>query len=160
MIPHWRPVIVEVPITVATDAYTAEDSVGGLLTSDAIPQVKGGGYIEWVRLVDDACQAEPFDLYVFKEQPSTVADAAEYVPLEADWLKCIGRIDIAAADYNTLGTEADMALVAGKDEGTGEPIVFDALPSGKLYFYLVANASTPDYADANDLTMHVCLMLA
>lgn len=159
MQPQWRPHIIEVPITVTTDAYTAEDSVGGVLTSDEIPQFSGGGYIAWVRLVDDACQAEPFDLYVFNSLPSTVADAAEYIPLEADYFKCIGQIDIAAADYNTLGTQADMAMVAGKDVKTEDYIWFDNLPNGRLYFYLVANGSTPDYADANDLTMHICVLV-
>lgn len=158
MIPHWRPHIIEVPITVTLDAYTAEDVVGGLLTSDEIPQLSGGGYIAWVRLVDDAMQAEPYDLYVFNSPPSTIANDAAWAPLEADWLKFLGQIDIAAADYNTTGSEADCAIVAGKDVVTDDYIWFDNLPNNRLYFYLVANNSTPDYADANDLTMHICVL--
>ncbi len=158
MIPHWRPHIIEVPITVTLDAYAAEAVVGGLLTSDAIPQLSGGGYIAWVRLVDDATQAEPYDLYVFDALPSTIANGATWAPLEADWLKCIGQIDIAAADYNTTGSEADCAFVAAKDVKTDDYIWFDNLTTGRLYFYLVANGSTPDYADADDLTMHICVL--
>lgn len=159
MIPQWKPVIVEVPITVTLDAYTAEDVVGGLLTSDAIPQLKGGGYIAWLRLVDGATQAEPYDVYIFNDTPSTIADSAAWAPLEADWLKCIGQVDIAAADYNTTGSEADCAFVKAVDVKTDDYIWFDALPTGKLYFYLVANNSTPDYAAAVDLTMHICVLV-
>jgi len=158
MIPQWKPIIVEVPITVTTDAYSAEDVVGGLLTSDAIPQISGGGYLAWVRLVDDATQAEPFDLYVFNAVPSTIANDAAWAPLEADWLKCIGQIDIPATAYNTTGSEADCAFVKAVDVKTADVVWFDTLATGRLYFYLVANGSTPDYADTNDLTMHVCVL--
>lgn len=161
MQPQWKPQIVEVPITVTLDAYAAEDVVGGVLTSDEIQQFSGGGYIAWTRLVDGACQAEPFDLYVFNALPtSALANDAPFVPLEADWLKCLGQIDIAVANYNTNGTEADMAFVEGKGgTKTNEFVWFDNLPNGRLYFYLVANGSTPDYAAAVDLTMHICVLV-
>lgn len=158
MLPNWRVNIVEIPVTVTTDAYDDGDVVGGTLTSDEIPQLVGGGYIAWVRLVDGATQAEPYKLWLFNAAPSTIADAAAHAPTEADMLKCIGVVDIAAADYNTSGTEADMAFVAAKDEKTEDAIMFDTLASGRLYARLVANGSTPDYAAAADLTLHVCVL--
>jgi len=158
MIPHWKSTWVEVPVTVqVAGAYEANDVVGGTLSCDA-HNVKGGGYIHAVRLVDDATQAAAVKLWVFDAAPSTIADAAPHAPTEADHLKCIGIIPIAAADYNTDGTEADCARVKGFDAASEDYVVFDNLPNGKLYFRLVCDA-TPTYADANDLTLHVCLML-
>jgi len=158
MQPQWNPVLIEVPITVTLDAYTANDVVGGLLTSDAIPQIKGGGYISWVRLVDGANQAEPYHLYCYTSTPSTIANDAGFVPLEADHLLNFTILSIAAANYNTTGTEADVAKIVGKDKDTGDYHMFPVLPTGKMYFYLVAQ-DTPDYAAAVDLTMHILFMV-
>jgi hypothetical protein len=151
-------VVVEVPITVTLDAYTASDVVGGTLTSDEIPQLRGGGALEWVRVVDDADQSEPFLLYVFTSAPSTIADSAAHAPTEADWLKCIGKISIEAADYDASGSDC-CAFTDAVDTTTARPICFDNLATGRLYFRLVANASTPDYVAADDLTIHVGLWL-
>ena len=158
MIPNWRVRIVEIPVTVTLDAYEDGDVVGGTLTSDEIPQLVGGGYVAWVRLIDGGTQAEPYKLWLFNAAPSTIADGAAHAPTEADMLKCLGVVDIAAADYNTSGTEADMAFVAAKDEKTEDNIMFDNLSNGRLYARLVANGATPTYADANDLTLHICVL--
>ena len=158
MQPQWTPTWVEVPITVTLDAYTALDVVGGTLTSDAVPQLKGGGYINAIRLIDDADQSEPFYLYVFTSAPSVIADGAENVPTVADWLKCVGRIDIAAADYDTAGAEGCAFVYGCGGTKTSSFIFFDALAGRNLYFRLVPSA-TPDYAAATDLTLHICLML-
>lgn len=155
---RWTFEVVEVPITVTLNAYTANDVVGGTLTSDAISQIAGqGGYIHWVRLVDDASQKEPFYLYVFAAAPSTIANDAAHAPTEADWLKWLGTIEIAAADYDENGAEA-AALVPGKDKATEDFVFFPALANGRLYFRLVA-VDTPDYADADDLTLHIGIMV-
>ncbi len=159
MIPHWKFAIVEVPITVTLDAYTANDVVGGTLTSNEIPQLSGGGMLAWVRLVDDATQAEPYLLYVYSAVPSVIANDAAFAPTEADNLLCLGCISIEAADYDTSGSEADMAFVAANDRKTTSAIAFDNLPTGRLYLRLVA-VDTPDYADANDLTLHLGMWVA
>ena len=157
MIPHWKAVWVEVPVTVQiVGAYEANDVVGGTLSCD-VPQVKGGGYVHAVRLVDDDDEKAVFTLYVFNGAPSTIADGAAHAPTEADWLKCMGAIAIAAADYDASGTEA-CAFVKGYDQLTEDYVMFDNLDNGKLYFRLVCTA-TPTYTAADDLTMHVCLML-
>jgi len=159
MVPNWRFKIVNVPITTATSAYDASDVVGGLLTSAEVPQYAGGGELSWVRLVDDADQSEPYLLYVFKSTPSTIADGAAFAPLEADWKKCLGCISIPAANYDQAGSEG-CAFAAAKDVKTLEGIAFDNLTTGFLYFYLVANASTPDYVAADDVTLDIGLWVA
>jgi len=149
-----RFLIVEVPITVTLDAYDASDVLGGTLTSGAIDQIEGGGQLEWVRVVDAASQSEPFLLYVYDAAPTTIADAAAFAPTLADLLKTIGCVSIAAADYDASGDDA-YALTDAVDVKTGRPICFANLLTGVLYFRLVANASTPDYAAADDLTIHI-----
>ena len=154
MLPHWKPVWVEVPVTVqVAGAYEANDVVGGTLSCDAY-NISGGGYIGAVRLVDDDDEKAAFKLYVFNAAPSTIADAAAHAPTEADWLKFVGAIDIAATDYDASGADA-CALVYGRGgSNTGDVVAFDNLPNGKLYFRLVC-ATTPTYTDANDLTLHL-----
>jgi len=159
MMPQWTPRWIEVPITVTLDPYDALDVVGGTLTSDAIPQLKGGGYINAIRLIDDAVQAEPYTLYVYSSAPSAIADAGAYTQTVADALLCIGKIEIAASDYDTSGSACDMAFVYGcGGTKTSSFIIFEALAGQSLFFRLVPSA-TPDYANAADLTLHVCLML-
>jgi len=156
MLPHWRPQIVEVPITVSTSAYAAEDVVGGTLQTPDLKQVSGGGYIAWVRLVDDDDEKAALRLYVYRDAPSNIADGAAFAPTEADWLLTLGCITLAAADYDASGAEACL-FAKGLDRKTGEAIIFDALPDGRLYFRLVCDA-TPTYTDVNDLTLHVCVL--
>lgn len=168
MIPQWKPYIFECPVTVDTNAYTAADVVGGstsgyITSSSPLPQGKGGGYIAWIRLVDDSAanagnSRGGYTIYVYDNAPSAIADDAANAPTEADYLKCLGRIVVLDADYDTSGSEADMAIVAGKDTRTGEYIMFDNLDAGKLYFRLVCTGAVT-YADANDLTVDVCVML-
>lgn len=155
---EWRLVVVEMPITIGSlDAYTAADVVGGLLTSETVKQIYGSGYVAWARLIDDADQAEPFSLYLFYDTPSTIADDAAFAPTEADWGKYFTQIAIVAGDYDQSGSDA-CAIVDGKDSNAGEYILFPALPDGVLYGYLVAG-DTPDYADADDLTLHLGVMV-
>ena len=157
MQPQWKLQVVEVPITVSTSAYTAGDAVGGLLTSNAVEQVKGGGYIAWARLIDDADQTEGFDLWCFYESPTSISDADPFTMVEADWSKLVTVIEVVTGDYDQTGDEA-CALVNGKDKSTGEYMIFPNLSDGRLYCYLVAS-DTPDYADADDLTLHLGIMV-
>jgi len=154
MTQNMRFRVVEVPITVTLNAYDASDVLGGTLTSDAIDQIQGGGQLEWVRVVDAASQSEPFLLYVYDAAPTTIADAAAFAPTLADLLKTLGCVSILAADYDASGDDA-YSLTDAVDVKTGRPICFGNLLTGKLYFRLVANASTPDYAAADDLTIHI-----
>ena len=159
MQPQWTSLWVEVPITVTLTAYEALDVVGGTLTSDAIKQIKGGGYINAIRLIDDACQAEPYTLYVYSSAPSTIADAVIYTQPVADALLCIGKIAIAASDYDTTGSLCDMAFVYGCGGAlTSSFVMWQTLAGQSLYFRLVPSA-TPDYAAATDLTLHLNLMV-
>ena len=160
MQPQWNPLIVNVPIVVTLPAYTQYDVVGGLLTSAAVEQIKGGGFISWGRLVDGAQQAEAYQLFCYYQTPSTIADAAQFIPLEADHKKLFTVLDIPEANYLSIDSEAEanVAFFHGKDLTTGEYHHFPSLGTGYLMFYLYAQA-TPDYAAVGDLTLDLCLMV-
>ena len=160
MQPNWIYKIIEIPVTVTLNAYDASDVVGGVLTSDPIGQIRGGGYIEMVRLADADDQKEPYLLYLFSATPpSATADAAAFAPTNADWIVCLGCISIPAANYDATGADA-CAFVDALDVKTNKNIAFPNLQTDRLYGYLVANASTPDYAAATDLTLHIGMWVA
>ena len=48
--------MINVPIVVTLDAYTQYDSVGGLLTSERVKELKGGGYIAALKGKPDKTQ--------------------------------------------------------------------------------------------------------
>lgn len=158
MIPNWKFIIADVPITVGTSAYTAGDVVGGTLTSAALPLYEGCGELAWVRLSDAADQKEAYTLYVYNSNPSVIADDAAFAPTVADWAKTLGRISIAAADYDASGSYA-CAFSDAIDTTTLQNIPFDSLAKGVLYFRLVA-IDTPDYAAATDLVLSVGMWVA
>lgn len=142
------PKSVEVALAVGTDAYTAGDVVGGLITFD-VDSPGNGGYVSRVKIVDDADQKEAYKLYVFDEVPSTIADDAAFAPTVADLKKLINVIAIAAADYTTINGNAYAIKSLGADI-----VDFKTVSGENLYAYLVCD-DTPDYAAATDLTIEI-----
>jgi hypothetical protein len=131
--------------TVVLTAYSAEDVIGGLLTFDVSELTTNGGLINSAILIVEDSQAEPFKLYLFDSLPSTIADDAAFAPTVADLQKLCSVISFLTADYVTVNT-FDYCIVTDINN------VFSTT-TGKLYGYLVANASTPDYANADTLTI-------
>src|SRR5688500_9821651 len=142
---HTKIIKPSVTPTVALTAYTAEDVVGGLLEFDVSALSVNGGLINSAVLIDEDSQAEPFKLYIFDSLPSTIADDAAFAPTVADLQKLVCVISFAAASYVTVNT-FDYCIV--EDINTAF-----STTTGKLYGYLVANASTPDYANVDTLTI-------
>lgn len=137
-------------LVVDTAAYTASDVVGGLLTFDLTGLSQNGGILNSVLLTDAANQSEPYYLYLFNELPSTIADQAAFAPTIADLKKVFAIVNIAAADYltpNSLG-------IALKEDINN---VF-VTANNRIYGYLVANASTPDYTATTDLGLTLYIL--
>ena len=87
--------------TIDTDAYTANDVVGGLMTF-AISTEQGhrSGQIVSMLVTDDHDQKEPYTLYIFTGgAPTTIADDAAFAPAIADLKKIVATITVAAADF-------------------------------------------------------------
>lgn len=139
---------VTVTPTITLDAYTANDVVGGLMTFKVAP-TSGSGIIRAILITDAESQAEPYSLYFFDAEPTAIADAVTFAPVIADLKKIVDVVDLAAADYTTTNS-LDYAVL-GSHEDTAMEIYFTT-ESGNLYMYAVANASTPNYAAADDLS--------
>lgn len=144
---EWNPVLLTLitdadgsDLTVGTDAYTAKDVIGDLL-SVAVPQRNGGIYIGRVMLVDAGDQTKSYYVHFFSAVPSTIADDAEFAPTVADKLIRFTTIKLDSA-VNQDGTGSDVK--GTKDFYTGEYEVSPNLESGKVYAYLEdIDASNP-----------------
>ncbi len=161
MLAHYEPHLISIALTIGTDAYTANDVVGGgalgyVTSTDPLPQIAGGGFISWMKLVDDGGLALPVYVYVYNAAPSTIADDAAFAPVEADHLKLLGCVSIPATAYDQTGADS-YALVAGKDVKYEDYIFFPTL-NDRLYFRLVAVGAN-DWTAADDLTFQCMVML-
>jgi hypothetical protein len=136
----------EVNPTIGTDAYTANDVVGGLLTFDVANLINNGGIVNQVWLVDEDSQAEAYTLYLFDEQPSSIADDAAFAPTVADLNKLVAVISIGSGDYTTVNS-IDFAVINDVNDTF-------YTTSGELYGYLVAD-DTPDYTNDDALTIRL-----
>jgi len=140
---------VSVTPTVGTDAYTAGDVVGGLMSFQFTGHHPFDGIIRSVRLVDDYAQSEEYTLYIFNQKPSTIADDAAFAPTEADLLKLVTTVAVATGDWAEINSN-DWALL-GEHEDTAMGVYVHSY-NGYLYMYAQA-ADTPDYNAADDLTI-------
>ena len=135
----------KVDLTVGTDAYTAVDNVGGLITlpiggTDARPVT-----IKSIVITDEAAQAEKYHLYFFNADPSATCDTDDdaFAPVAADVDKMLWVEYIADTDYISVAGVQSMACV--KPDVTVETTT-------NLYACLVA-VETPDYAAATDVNI-------
>jgi hypothetical protein len=132
-------------LVVATAAYSDNDVVGGLLTFELTGLSQNGGLLNAVMLTDAANQSEPYRLFLFNEAPSTIDDADAFAPTIADLKKLFAIVTLAALDYVTVNSL--QVLIKSTSN------VLFSTSNGRLYGYLVANGSTPDYAAATDLSL-------
>lgn len=137
-------------LVVDTAAYSDGDVVGGLLTFTLTGLRQNGGMLNGLLLTDAANQSEPYRLYLFHELPSTIADQAAFAPTIADLKKLFAVVTIAAADYLTPNS---LGVVIKEDINN----IF-VTTNNKLYGYLVANGSTPDYAAGTNLSLTLFIL--
>jgi len=110
------------------------------------------GLLRSVLVTDGDNQKEPYTLYVFNAQPSTLADDAAFMPTVADLNKVVTTVSVGTADYTTSDSTYGWALIGGHEDGAMEiPVHSD---NGNLYIYAVAG-DTPDYTAADALTFTV-----
>ena len=142
-------------LTVDTNAYTANDVVGGLLTFN-VANAGGGGLIRWASVVDDDNEKAELTLYLFDQAPTAIADDAAFAPAIADLKKYIGKILFEAADYQTINGNAVAMLGHGVSTDFLN-IDFNTV-DGNIYGYLVCTG-TPTYTAATDLTLRLGVWL-
>ena len=144
---------VAVTPTIDTDAYTANDVVGGLMTF-AFGGVGGSGSIRSITIADDDDEKAAFTLYIFNAAPSTIADDAAFAPTIADLKKLVTTVLVEAGDYATVNSNAYAILGGHEDLATKNMDIPYASADGNLYMYAVCTA-TPTYTAATDLTFTI-----
>ena len=147
-----RPSKATVTPTITAGAYSAGDVIGGLLTFFLANTRGADGIVRSVRIADRDDEKAAVKLWLFAEQPITIADNAAFAPTDNDISKCIGVLAFAAADYTTAATGWN-AFVAKHEQG----IDFTDT-NGTLWGYLVADA-TPTYGTTTDLTITITTYL-
>ena len=146
--------VIQTALTVDTNAYTANDVVGGLITFD-VSNSAGSGTIRSLKVVDADNEKAALNFYFYNELPSTIADDAAFAPTLADTQKLIGKISVGTADYESLTSDDHAyALLQGDDA----PDLDFQTDTGNIYAYMVAVA-TPTYTATDDLTVELVVWL-
>lgn len=154
-------VLLNAAITTTAVAYTAGDSIGGLIAQSPGQRVNSG-MIQDVNVLDTANQGAAFYIILFSDNPSasTITDNAAFDLNSADYGKVTGVIAIAAADYVTIDT-MKWATVATQVNlnwlvpGTPSDSVTVMKPT--IWMAVVA-AGTPTYG-ANATSLYITLGL-
>jgi len=147
--------VIETALTIGTDAYTANDVVGGLITFN-VANPGGGGLIRWARVVDDDNEKAELTLYLFDTSPTAILDDAAFAPTVADLKNYVGKVLFEAADYETINGNA-VALI-GHGVSTDYLNIDFVTTDGNIYGYLVCTG-TPTYTAATDLHVTIGVWL-
>lgn len=139
---------VSISPTVDTDAYTANDIVGGKLTITNAARTSGGsGVILGVTLIDMSKQDVEYDIFIFEQDPTngTYTDdlTIDIHDTDADFL--VGHITISPGHY---------ADAADNSVATVNNINLPFTASGSANLYAIAvTRGTPTYAAATDVQL-------
>lgn len=146
----FTKVISQTP-TISTAAYTAKDAVGGLLTfTDAGRLAHGSGIVHAVTIIDKDAEAAELVLVLFDRSFTPTADAAPFDPTDADLANCVGKITVAASDYQAFNDNA-----VGQVKNVGLP--FQTFADGNLYGQLMCTG-TPTYTATSDLVVKLHIL--
>ncbi|QPC81065.1 hypothetical protein G4Y79_15280 [Phototrophicus methaneseepsis] len=128
-----------------TNAYTANDVVGGLLTFGNL-ESGGGGTIRSAYIVDTHSEGADLTLYLFRSKPSTINDDAAFAPTADDLKKLVAIVAFAGSDFVTLNSMDWQRKLLD--------VSFEAGDENALYGYLV-DGTGGTWAAANNLTIGV-----
>lgn len=151
------------PTVTAASAYTAKDSVGGLLTFSRVPcGPKETGRVVAVIVTDASDNAMEYDLNLFRAAPTASTGAActgtKYIcdknafdPLDAELVLMLPDINLASTDHFSF---TDNGMSSLSSLGSSVYSIPGSLTNGTLYGALVAR-STPTFANTNDVTVSI-----
>lgn len=145
--PRLKAVRVQVTPTVSTTpAYTAKDSLGGLLTFAGVARSSGGSaFIDSVQIVDKGQQMTALDLILFDRSITAPTDNAIFNPSDTELGYVIGVVPILSSDWRDLSTNSVV------DRPVGREVVLNGTD---LYGVLVARG-TPTFTSTTDLVVAV-----
>ena len=143
--PFNRTMADEVTPTIDTNAYTAGDVVGGLLTFD-VCAAGGGGTIRHAWITDVHSEGADLTLYLFNATPTSIADDAAFAAAItiADLKNLVAVVSFAGADFTTINNMDWQSVDVDKSFKSGDPNV--------LYGYLV-DGTGGTWAAATNLTI-------
>lgn len=141
------------PTVSTSPAYTAKDSVGGLLTFRGICKASNTVQVNSVTITDKADQAVAYDLQLFSANPtaSTFTDNSVTAVNTTDLAKILPVISLLSTDhfsYSATGVSSLSSLNSGG---------FVTTTGGTLYGVLVTRG-TPTYTSTSDITVRVGYM--
>ncbi len=140
------------PVISATPDYTAGDAVGGVQTVGPLGSHNGSGILKTVAITDAANQKPVLTLLLFKALPTgTYTDNGAAAPSAGDRLVFLGKINIAATDWETINSvgyaTVDVAHVIKGDVDR------------KLYVVAVVTAGGLNFGAADDLNFQYGFLL-
>jgi hypothetical protein len=152
--------IITPTITVSTDAYTANDCVGGKLTLKNAMRV-GSGILQDLLITDKSGTQKPqLEIYIFDSDPTLAADGytpsvltdADTIALNEGADKLLARLDVYPSDY-VLEKSGGVYTAHLKNLG----VIVTALAGNNLYAAIKC-VGTPDFVNADDLGMRFKFM--
>jgi hypothetical protein len=151
--------VVKPTIAVDTGIYAALDVLGALVVSGVVTitgaaRVSGGsGVIESIALFDDDNEKGPITLLFFDAAPAsgTYVGNGALVLSAGDKAKYVGRVDILASDYVTMGGDAFVCL-----RGIG--LAFRCVGTANLFMIPLVTSGTPTYTASTDLQMAIGIL--
>jgi hypothetical protein len=144
-----------VPVVSTSPAYTANDQVGGIQTlTGACARTNKPAMLRSLTVTDQGKQSAALTIFFFNDLPTVASvdnGALTIVDSEMD-AKCIGTVQVAAADYqsvagSSVATEKAIGLSLKAEDATG---------TGNLYA-VVMTTGTPTYASVSDLRFRYTL---
>lgn len=132
-----QPVITN---TTAT-AYAAGDVFGGKITlTNALRKVGGTGVLQSISIVDLDNVKSPFTILIYASDPvsGTYTNDAAYTSNTTDAARVLGKVKVAAADYDTLGGDA-FAMVPFT------PFVVWGNATANLYAVIIIPSGSPTF---------------
>ena len=153
MFQPYSPVVRVTP-AIQTGAYEANDVVGGILTVPCFAKTKTG-VLKNINVKDLANQkATTLAFLLFDKLPvGTYTDGAAFAWTAADKDKCIGIVNVAAADYTSVdgvaiaSKECAIAVRNSDDDAKQD----DA--NKRCIYVIVVTTGTPTYGNAAALQL-------
>jgi len=145
-----RAIDVTPTITTSAGAYTAGDNVGGLLLLlEPIKGLNKNTILKSIHVKDNANQKQPLTILLFNSNPTTgatITDNAAFAYGTTSFPKQIAKINILAADYETIDSKATADIDTYAK-------VLQSNDSSSLWA-VVITTGTPTYA-ANATTLYI-----
>lgn len=157
--------ILNAAITTTAVAYSAGDSIGGLILQNPGSRINMGR-INDVKIVDTLNQKPALTIFLFNAPPSasTITDNAPFDLHANDAAKVVGVIGIAAGDYPTgdyvqVDTQGFADVTTQVDVNWSNPLQGDTTdPLVPTLWMAIVTSGTPTYG-ANATSLYVKLGL-